>query len=546
MCSPSIGMSRFSKKNNVLVCSSAVFADKLHDPGFVQSCSLKRVTFTSLKSSLIFGNWLQLALSNPARALDFWNQRMNPEDFYTLCVYHCLPLFTCVGNTLNKTRLSNFAGPLQGCLGVLWAVGVVGLILGLLGQLLAATGKPGKMWKDVQTRHDSKDDSKLGKSSAAFSFHSGLERSLLTFPSRCTRPSLCPTHASRKRSRGEGHNWRGCHEAPSRIFIGKAFHQLQRFARRTSPNTVCKLKTSSLQIYQVKDPNPDSSSVFPVCCLAGRIEQIVRLCWNREPLQEIAREACHYNSTTVQVEWWKLLQWHAKQPQVHLLHNWLQLSKIGTKKTSKSGATNHKNKTCLFLSLWMSVISGISADLCTLVPSDWVFVTTSKASDTAAHATPLTTWQHLTRTSQPSKGSGHVFGLCQWTMLQWIFHLHVLRLEQTWEETLEQAENPAGCLSACRLLSQGFFWLICDDLCVPIAKDNCPQASHNHTRPSMGVKHLWIVKAYTPFPWALSSKRRSKLTESYSEKTLLVRGQGDSTTQVFEMYLKCIWYCSLL
>lgn len=59
------------KKNNVLVCSSAVFADKLHDPGFVQSCSLKRVTFTSLKSSLIFGNWLQLALSNPARALDF-------------------------------------------------------------------------------------------------------------------------------------------------------------------------------------------------------------------------------------------------------------------------------------------------------------------------------------------------------------------------------------------------------------------------------------------------------------------------------------------
>ena len=94
-----------------------------------------------------------------------------------------------------------------------------------------------------------------------------------------------------------------------------------------SPNvaeySVCKLKTSSLQIYQVKDPNPDSSSVFPVCCLAGRIEQIVRLCWNREPLQEIAREACHYNSTTVQVEWWKLLQWHAKQPQVHLLHNWI-------------------------------------------------------------------------------------------------------------------------------------------------------------------------------------------------------------------------------
>ena len=157
------------------------------------------------------------------------------------------------------------------------------------------------MWKDVQTQHDSKDDSKLGKSSAAFSFHSGLERSLPTFPSRCTRPSLCPTHASRKRSRGEGHNWRGCHEAPSIFKIGKAFHQLQRFARRTSPNTVCKLKTSSLQIYQVKDPNPDSSSVFPVCCLAGRIEQIVRLCWNREPLQQIAREGLpvrQYDSTS--------------------------------------------------------------------------------------------------------------------------------------------------------------------------------------------------------------------------------------------------------
>jgi hypothetical protein len=79
---------------------------------------------------------------------------MNPEeDFYTLCVYHCLPAWET--HWANKTRLSNFAGPLQGCLGVLWAVGVVGLILGLLGQLLAATGKPGKVWKDVKRCADS-------------------------------------------------------------------------------------------------------------------------------------------------------------------------------------------------------------------------------------------------------------------------------------------------------------------------------------------------------------------------------------------------------
>ena len=52
MCSPSLGMSRFPEKTQ---CSSAVFAGKLHDPGFAQSCSLKRVTFTSLKSSLILG-----------------------------------------------------------------------------------------------------------------------------------------------------------------------------------------------------------------------------------------------------------------------------------------------------------------------------------------------------------------------------------------------------------------------------------------------------------------------------------------------------------
>lgn len=188
----------------------------------------------------------------------------------------------------------------------------------------------------------------------------------------------------------------------------------------------------------------------------------------------------------------------------------------------------------------MSVISGISALWCLLTGS----LSPRQRPQTLPHIMRRPS-PPLNSTSQPSKGSGHVFGLCQWTMLQWIFHLHVLRLEQTWEETLEQAENPAGCLSACRLLSQGFFWLICDDLCVPIAKVNCPQASHNHTRPSMGVKHLWIVKAYTPFPWALSSKRRSKLTESYSEKTLLVRGQGDSTTQVFEMYLKCIWYVDI-
>ena len=85
--------------------SSAVFADKLHDPGFAQSCSLKRVTFTSLKSSLIFGNWLQLAHSQqPCGSSGFLKSK--DESRGGLLHVVCLPLFTCVGNTLSKQNPS--------------------------------------------------------------------------------------------------------------------------------------------------------------------------------------------------------------------------------------------------------------------------------------------------------------------------------------------------------------------------------------------------------------------------------------------------------
>ena len=231
-------------------CSSAVFADELHDPGFAQSCSLKRVTFTSLKSSLIFGNWLQLDSQQPCESSGFLKSKDKSRGGL-LYMLTCLPLFTCVGNTwkhIEQTKPVQFG----------WAT--PGLSWRSLGRWSrwsrwtdpwaprATPGSYRKARKGVErcekmcrlniSQHDSKDDSKLGKSSAAFSFHSALERCRHspTFPSRCTRPSLCPTHASRKRSRGEGHNWRGCHEAPSKIFNlqnrESSFHQLQRFARR--------------------------------------------------------------------------------------------------------------------------------------------------------------------------------------------------------------------------------------------------------------------------------------------------------------------------
>lgn len=246
----------FQKKQ----CSIAVFAGKLHDPGFAQSCSLKRVTFTSLKSSLIFGNLWKLADSQQACESSGFLKSKDKSTGGLLYVV-CLPLFTCVGNTwkhIEQTKPVQFG----------WAT--PGLSWRSLGRWSrwsrwtdpwaprATPGSYRKARKDVErcekmcrlniSQHDSKDDSKLGKSSAALGrFHSALERSLPTFPelslptfpSRCTRPSLCPTHASRKRSRGEGHNWRGCHEAPSKIFNLQNRESVSAVATFCSPNTVC-------------------------------------------------------------------------------------------------------------------------------------------------------------------------------------------------------------------------------------------------------------------------------------------------------------------
>ena len=157
------------------------------------------------------------------------------------------PLFTCVyavHGLWEATKPFETAGPLQCCLGVLRAgiagiAGIAGLTIGLL-RLLARQlqERHRKTWKNQERcekmcRLKMIIWFKMTQSQLFCSFRSvpipvwnAPCRHSQTFPSRCTRPSLCPTRASRKRSRGESHNWRGCHEAPWKIFTGRTFRSV--------------------------------------------------------------------------------------------------------------------------------------------------------------------------------------------------------------------------------------------------------------------------------------------------------------------------------